>query len=170
MYRMKSIALAVTVAALAIGCIFNSAAMPSTQASPISQAGVPSPTDIQGIVIYPRIAAFMPKAIVTVQLVDITNAGISSLVMDKLVLTPSGKPESFGFKISYNPTTLNPDGMYAVEVYVEADGKLMYHAINKLGITGLYDAEPMRVILAPVGQLTFLEEAVVDGRLAHFTY
>jgi putative lipoprotein len=79
-----------------------------------------------GTVTYRERIALPPTAVVKVQLVDVSRADAPAVVVGEQLIETAGKQVPFSFAIAYDPAGIDERMSYAVQVRIEAGGRLLF--------------------------------------------
>lgn len=112
------------------------ALLPMVGCALLSACSAPSPTvtpelagaKVSGSVALASGEAAPPGAVLKVQLVDVSRADSTAVVLGEQRLDVGGKPPPWAFEIAYDPARIDPRSTVAVQARLEVDGQL--HAIN----------------------------------------
>ena len=81
---------------------------------------------VTGTVTYRERIALPPDAIVKVQLVDVSRADASAIVLGEQLIDTAGKQVPFRFAIAYDPARIDERMTYAVQARIESGGRLLF--------------------------------------------
>jgi len=167
-----AVLLALTVCALTVtGCLPSVDALQSTQpAPPTSPATPPAPATVKGTVACPGFVTSAPdSAVVTIQLVDISAGDAPAVVLGEQIIEPAGRPAPFEFEIDYDPASIAPDGVYALEANIMADGRLLYQTSMRHPVITQGHPATVEAVLTRVGPWSAFDLALSSGRLARYS-
>jgi len=100
------------------------AACSATSAVP-ADGGV-SMAKVTGTVTYRERVALPPTAVIKVQLVDVSRADASAIMLGEQVTQAAGKQVPFAFEIAFDPAKIEASHSYAVQARIEEDGELRF--------------------------------------------
>lgn len=92
----------------------------------VPHAGGSGVAQITGTVTYRERIALPPTAVVKVQLVDVSRADAPAVVVGEQLIETAGKQVPFSFAIAYDPAGIDERMSYAVQVRIEAGGRLLF--------------------------------------------
>lgn len=115
-------------------------APPSAKAPPpsLGTATSAAPALIKGTVMYGegdvanRQVALTENQVLTVRLVEITEADTPAVVLGEQIVDTAGSPGPFVFEIRYDPAALEPDAIYGLDAHVTVGDTLLFQAITAL--------------------------------------
>ena len=167
-----AILLGLTICALIVtGCLPSVDALQPTQPAPLDiPATPPPPATVKGTVTCPEFVTFAPtSAVVTIQLVDISAGDAPAVVLGEQIIEPAGRPAPFEFEIDYDPASIAPDGVYALEANIMADGRLLYQTNMRHPVITQGHPATVEAVLTRVGPWSPFDLALSSGRLAHYS-
>jgi putative lipoprotein len=83
-------------------------------------------TRVTGTVAYRERIALPPDAVIKVELVDVSRADASAIVLGEHVFEARGKQVPFAFVITYDPSKIDERMSYAVQARIEEGGRLRF--------------------------------------------
>jgi putative lipoprotein len=86
-------------------------------------AGAPHVT---GTVTYLERVALPPKAVIKVQLVDVSRADAPAIALGEQIILADGKQVPFSFEIPFDPSKIEVNHTYAVQARIEEGGRLLF--------------------------------------------
>jgi putative lipoprotein len=95
-------------------------------ASVVPAAGGSDVAQITGTVTYRERIALPPTAVVKLQLVDVSRADALAVVLGEQLIETAGRQVPFEFVIPYDPARIDERMSYAVQVRIEAGGRLLF--------------------------------------------
>ncbi len=173
MRRILSAVFFVLAPLLLVGAAYttNVSALQSTQAPLLTSASTsPRPATIKGTVTYRESVALAADAKVTVQLVDISRADGTEIVLGEQAITPAGRPAPLEFEVGYDPASIRPGGVYVAVASMVADGKLVYQTAARRGVITQGLPTMVQLVLSKVGPWSSFDLAISSGRLAPHSY
>jgi putative lipoprotein len=159
-------------ALIVTGCLPSVDALQSTQPAPPTGPATPPPSaTVKGTVACPEFVTFAPtSAVVTIQLVDISAGDAAAVVLGEQIIEPAGRPIPFEFEIDYDPASIAPDGVYAVEANIMVDGRLLYETKTTHPVITQGHPATVEAVLTRVGPWSPFDLALSSGRLARFSH
>lgn len=145
-------------------------ALQSTKGPQPTTTSAPTlPMTVKGTVTYRELVALAADAVVTVQLVEISRADGTKVVLGEQAIKPADRPIPFEFEIGYDPASIRPNGVYVVGADIAADGKLVYQTTKRLGVITQGHPTMVQLVLTKVGPWSSFDLALSSGRLARFS-
>ena len=141
-------------------------------AQPARASAPPPPSSVQVTVTHREreLAPLAPDARMIVQLIEVSPADGTELLMGEQAVDLAGRSAPFEFEIGYNPASIRPEGVYAVAARIAADGQVAYVATTPLGAISPGRPAEVHLILAKVGPWSAFDQAVSSGRLSRFSH
>jgi len=81
---------------------------------------------VTGTVTYRQRVALAPTAVVKVQLIDVSRADASAIVLGEQIIQADGKQAPFAFEIPYDSARIEANHSYAVAARIEDGGQLRF--------------------------------------------
>ena len=135
--NMRSLGLALALALLATAC-----ATPRVDDAGSDGTAGPAVKTVEGTVTYLQRIALPPNATVQVSIVDVARADAPAPVLASQTFASAGKQPPFEFSIPVPADRLDSRAIYAVQVRIEADGRLLF--ISDQRHTVLRDDSPAK--------------------------
>lgn len=136
-------AFAVALATLALtGCAHPQVKEPSMSNATAS---------VKGTVTYLARIALPPTAVVKVQLVDVSRADVSAVVLGEQVIETKGRQVPFAFEIPYDPAKIEASHSYAVQARIEEGGQLRFINDQRYAVITRDAPTEVELVLKPVG-------------------
>lgn len=93
-----------------------------------------APAKVTGTVTYRERIALPPTAVIKVQLVDVSRADASAVVIGERLVDPGGQQVPFPFEIAYDSAKIEANHSYAVQARIEVDGQLRFISDQRYGV------------------------------------
>jgi putative lipoprotein len=81
---------------------------------------------VTGTVTYLERVALPPKAVIKVQLVDVSRADAPAIALGEQIILADGKQVPFSFEIPFDPSKIEVNHTYAVQARIEEGGRLLF--------------------------------------------
>jgi len=81
---------------------------------------------VTGSVTYLERVALPPKAVIKVQLVDVSRADAPAVALGEQIISTDGKQVPFFFEIPFDPSKIEANHTYAVKARIEEGGHLLF--------------------------------------------
>jgi putative lipoprotein len=145
--------------------------LPATKAPQATNTSTPPhATYVKATVTYRELVALAADARITVQLVEISRADGTEVVLGEQAIEAAGRPLPFEFEIGYDPASIKPNGVYLVGARIEAGGKLVYWTATRLGVITQGRPTTVELALTKAGPASYSGLALSSGRLAPSSY
>lgn len=69
---------------------------------------------------------------VEVNLIDVSNTGVDSIILAKQVITTAGEGSPFKFALEYNPSAVKAEGDYSVGARIRVNGSVWWTSTTNL--------------------------------------
>ena len=81
---------------------------------------------LTGTLTYRQRVALDPQAVISVQLQDVSRADAAATIVASQTITAGGQQVPIPFELSYDPATIEPQGVYIVAVRITLNDKLIW--------------------------------------------
>jgi uncharacterized lipoprotein YbaY len=87
---------------------------------------------LTGTVSYAEKADLPAGSTVEINLIDISNTGVDSIILAKQVITTAGEGSPFKFALEYNPSAVKAEGDYSVGARIRVNGSVWWTSTTNL--------------------------------------
>lgn len=87
---------------------------------------------LTGTVSYVEKVALPAGSTVEVNLIDVSNTGVDSIILSRQVITTAGEGSPFKFALEYNPSAVKADGDYSVGARIRVNGSVWWTSTTNL--------------------------------------
>ena len=106
---------------------------------------------VAGTVAYRERIALPPTAVIKVQLVDVSRADTSAIVLGEQVMQAAGNQVPSTFEIGFDPAEIQANHTYAVQARIEDNGKLRFISDQHYAAITRGAPSTASILLKPVG-------------------
>ncbi len=106
---------------------------------------------VSGTITYRQRSALPSTAVVTVKLVDVSRADVSSTIIVERQVETEGKQVPFSFDFAYDRTKINERNRYAVQAEIRDGGKLLFISDTSYPVITQGNPRNVDIVVVPVG-------------------
>lgn len=92
-----------------------------------------------------------PDAVISVQLLDVSQTGVPAQVLSEQRVTVGGLQAPYRFNLPYDPATVRPEAIYSVQANILADGQVRYLTTTLNRVLSGGAGTQITVTLSPIG-------------------
>lgn len=122
-------------------------------ASCATSGTAPVTESVTGTITYVQRVALSPAAVIKVQVIDVSRAGATAVVLAEQTFDVQGRQAPFAFAIPYDPARIDPRSSYAVAACIEDGGKPIFISDQRYAVITRGGPMHVDVVLRPVGEL-----------------
>ncbi|MDM0008514.1 YbaY family lipoprotein [Variovorax sp. J22G73] len=140
--------------AWASASLLSACAMPSTPSTPAASGASTAALRVSGTVAYRERMALDPKAVVVVQLLDVSRMDAPSTVLAEQRIEANGRQPPFAYELKVDVARIDPRMRYAVSARILRGEQLLFindtqHPVLTQGAGASVDLVLVRVAQAP---------------------
>lgn len=112
----------------------------------------PEPNCVQGTVAYRQRSALPPRAIVEVNLQDVSRQDRAAEIVSTQTIHLKGQQVPISFELSYDSTQIVSNHSYAVQVRILVDGQLRFISTSAYRVITQGHPTQVAIVVQPVNQ------------------
>jgi uncharacterized lipoprotein YbaY len=121
------------------------------------------------VVTYLETVTLDPGAVLVVQLLDMSGANASAVVLDEQLILLVGRLAPFEFEMLCDLASIQADGIYGVSAYIMVDGARTFQGATARVVVTPESPETVELVLFKVGPWSALDLALSSGRLTRLS-
>jgi putative lipoprotein len=87
---------------------------------------------LTGTVSYAEKAELPAGSTVEINLIDVSNTGVDSIILARQIITTAGEESPFKFSLEYNPSAVKAEGDYSVGARIRVNGSVWWTSTTNL--------------------------------------